>query len=286
MSRTQTLLKLGRVSNLPPVWSNALAGIVLATATAATPWSGDTYGLAAVILSLFYVAGMWLNDAFDAEIDARERANRPIPMGEIGRSTVFAVGSGMLGIAIALSFLLGPTAGMAGIALAAMIVLYDWIHKRTPLSPLAMGACRLLSYALAGLAVANLSTPVVLGAAGLFCYVVGVTYAARQEAYDRLEQAWPLGVLAIPFAYAAWQAAAGPVAIAAFAGFAACVIWSLRLLFRRKEGDVSRAVIYLIAGISFYDAVLIAANGSPALAGIAALCFFATLVLQRLAPGT
>lgn len=286
MTGARTLLKLGRVSNLPTVWSNALAGIVLAGAVISDQGSGQTYGLATVILSLFYVAGMWLNDAFDAGIDARERANRPIPLGEISRSTVFAVGGGMLGIATALGFVLGTAAGAAGVALAAMIVFYDWIHKRTALSPLAMGACRFLSYGVAALAVAGFSAPVLVGAAGLFCYVVGVTYAARQEAYDRLERAWPLGVLAIPLVYAGWQSAGGAVALALFAGFAACQMWSLRLLFRRREGDVSRAVVMLIAGISLYDAVLIAAYGSPVLAGMAVLCFAATLMLQRLAPGT
>ena len=33
-----------------------------------------------------YAAGMVLNDAFDAELDARERPERPIPSGRISRS--------------------------------------------------------------------------------------------------------------------------------------------------------------------------------------------------------
>ena len=87
----QTFLKLGRVSNLPTVWTNAIAGAVLAGVAPLTEIL--VVGLA---LTLFYVGGMWLNDAFDAEIDARERANRPIPMGQVKVSTVFAVGYAML----------------------------------------------------------------------------------------------------------------------------------------------------------------------------------------------
>ena len=97
MTDWQTALRLGRVSNLPTVWTNALAGGVLgATAARGTDpwWAALSILLAALALSLFYVGGMWLNDAFDAEIDAEERAERPIPSGAIERQTVF-LGGGM-----------------------------------------------------------------------------------------------------------------------------------------------------------------------------------------------
>ena len=61
-------LRLGRVSNLPTVWSNTLAGTVIA---GGEPWRLGTL-LAALGISLLYVAGMYLNDAFDREIDANE----------------------------------------------------------------------------------------------------------------------------------------------------------------------------------------------------------------------
>lgn len=286
MSGQRTALRLGRVSNLPTVWSNGLAGIVLSGGAIDDPWRISTYVWIVVLLSLFYVGGMWLNDAFDAEIDARERDSRPIPRGEIGRAMVFAVGFAMLGMAIAMGFIVGESVGLAGLVLAAAIVLYDWIHKRTALSPIFMGACRCLCYLLAALAAGGLSFPVLAGAAGLFCYVVGLTYAARQEAYDRIERAWPLGILAVPIVYAAWQTAGGLLAIALCAGFGGCVVWSLRLLLRRHQGDVSRAVVLMIAGISLYDAAVIASHGDSVTAGVAALCFVATVMLQRLTPGT
>ena len=33
---------------------------------------------------MFYIGGMYLNDAFDRDIDARERPERPIPSGHVG----------------------------------------------------------------------------------------------------------------------------------------------------------------------------------------------------------
>ena len=76
-------LGLGRVSNLPTVWTNMLTGVVLAGGTLddARAW------LLAAALSLFYIAGMYLNDAFDADIDAVERPERPIPAGRVRRSS-------------------------------------------------------------------------------------------------------------------------------------------------------------------------------------------------------
>jgi hypothetical protein len=85
-------LRLGRVSNLPTVWTNALAGIALA---GVSPWHWATLPAAAG-LSLTYVGGMYLNDAFDRGIDAQERPDRPIPAGQADPNTVFAIGFGLL----------------------------------------------------------------------------------------------------------------------------------------------------------------------------------------------
>lgn len=277
----QTILRLGRVSNLPTVWTNALAAAVLAGGAEAGPVL-----LAALALTLFYEGGMWLNDAFDAELDTRERAGRPIPQGEAGRGTVFAVGFALLAAGIGLAFVLGPTAGLAGLALAAAVVLYDWLHKRTVLSPVIMGATRFLSYAVGALAVGAFSGPALFGALGLFAYVIGLTYAAKQEAYDRIGRAWPLAVLALPALYGLGMAGLAPLPLVLALALIAVMGWAVRLLFRRLKGDVPRAVVTLIAGIALYDAVLIASTGQAALALLAVLGFGLTLVLQRVAPGT
>ena len=65
-----TFLRLGRVSNLPTVWSNALAGAALA---GAWPPDGRLVPLLAA-MTLAYTGGMFLNDAFDRDIDARASA--------------------------------------------------------------------------------------------------------------------------------------------------------------------------------------------------------------------
>ena len=85
-----TYLKIGRVSNLPTVWTNVLAGAFLSGHAADLP----TLRWVMLAITLFYTGGMYLNDAFDADIDALERPNRPIPSGQISAKAVSAIGCG------------------------------------------------------------------------------------------------------------------------------------------------------------------------------------------------
>jgi len=281
MIKLDVALRLGRVSNLPTVWSNALAGMVLAGGTI-----GTTYLMVGLALSSFYVAGMWLNDAFDAEIDKTIAPDRPIPAGEISRTFVFVGGVVFLIIGLGISAPLGAGPLIAGLALAVSVVLYDWAHKKTSLAPVIMGITRFLCYVVAALAVADRFDVVLLPALGLFAYIVGLTYAAKQEAFDRLERGWPLAVLAVPFLIVLWSGIGlGLVAVLAVA-FAVAVLVAMRFLFRRNKGDIKRAVILMIASISLLDAVWIAGAGQPMLALVAVLFFFTTLGLQRVASGT
>lgn len=284
-------LRLGRVSNLPTVWTNTLAGMVLAGAAGADPRLLPLL----VALSLFYTAGMYLNDAYDAEIDARERPERPIPSGAVSAETVSAAGFGMMALGLGVLLWvgygvsggtgLGPAFG--GLGLGAAIVLYNRRHKDNPLSPVLMGLCRVLVYVTAGLAVAY-ALPAALwtGALLLLCYLIGLTYVAKQETLGEVRNLWPLLFLAAPVVYAIAMAPHGMqnvVLCVVFIAWVAVALWFLR---RRQPGDVPRAVVSLIAGISLLDAVLIAAAGASALAWLAVAGFALTLALQRYVAGT
>jgi 4-hydroxybenzoate polyprenyltransferase len=178
-----TALRLGRVSNLPTVWTNVMAGMALGGA-ALRPSPVIAIALA---ISLFYVAGMYLNDAFDAAWDARHRPERPIPSGEASRGAVLAVGFALLAAGFALLFVVGGKEGaLGGAALAGLIVLYDAVHKKTFVAPAIMGACRAAVYVAAALAAgaAPLPARLVVGAALLLVYIVVVSMIARREATD------------------------------------------------------------------------------------------------------
>jgi 4-hydroxybenzoate polyprenyltransferase len=284
-------LRLGRVSNLPTVWTNTLAGIVLAGGSVADARTAPLL----LALSLFYVAGMYLNDAYDAGIDARERPERPIPSGLVSAETVFALGFGMMALGLALLVWVGygVAAGtglgplMGGLGLGAAIVLYDRRHKDNPLSPVLMGLCRVLVYVTAGLAVAYvLPSALLIGALLLLCYLIGLTYVAKQETLGEVRNLWPLLFLGAPVVYALARAVGGPgvaVLSLAFVLWVGLALWFLR---RRQPGDVPRAVVSLIAGISLLDAVLVASAGNLPVAWLAVAGFALTLALQRFVAGT
>ena len=281
--KLSTVLRLGRVSNLPTVTSNVLAAIALAGAHP----TRLTIALVCIALSLMYVAGMYLNDAFDRDIDRVERPERPIPSGEVTAAAVFDAGFALLagGIVLVGATALATGAGwkplVSAVALGSLIIFYDANHKQNPLSPLVMGLCRAGVYTTAALVVRpDLCVEVATGAALLVAYLIGLTYAARQENLSELPHMWPLAFLAAPFALAR---PGGTVSLAIYAAF---MLWVFRALVLLRARRIKPAITGLIAGISLLDALLAVNIGRPELAFVAIAAFAATTLLQRFVPGT
>ena len=144
MNRLRTFLILGRVSNLPTVWSNCLAGWWLG--------GGGNFKNLPLLLAgatFLYVGGMFLNDAFDTEFDRRHRKERPIPSGMIALDSVWRWGLAWLALGAVILLWPGKVTGGLGLALAFCIILYDAVHKLIPFSPVLMGLCRFFLYVLA-----------------------------------------------------------------------------------------------------------------------------------------
>ncbi len=289
--KLQTALQLGRVSNLPTVWTNTLAGVVLAGGAI----SGLGLGVMLVAFSLFYVGGMFLNDAFDAKFDATTRPERPIPRGIVSAAQVYRWGFAMMAGAIALLIWVGfgfaPRVGVApaiaGLLLAVTITLYDWNHKKNLFSPVVMGLCRVLVLVAAGFCVtAAPGAPLWVAAALMLCYLIGLTYVAKQENLGKVENLWPLIFLAAPVGYGGWLVAQNGGVLVFWLLFCGWMLVALWLLRRRAKGDIPRAVVSLIAGISLLDAMLIAGTGTLGLAVLALLGFGVTLFFQRYISGT
>jgi 4-hydroxybenzoate polyprenyltransferase len=279
-----TLLRLGRVSNLPTVWTNVLAGTVLAGGD----WRSGRAGLVLVAMSLFYTAGMYLNDYFDRAVDARERPARPIPAGEISAAAVAAAGAALLACAVALMATTGTMAAVVGLLLALFIVGYDVHHKDVPWAPLVMGGCRALVYCgAAATAAGAISTHVLFPALACAAYVAGITYAASRESTDKIGSLWPLVLLAAPLLPASVALLQGTLASAFYAALILWLACAVYLLVKRpRAGAVSRAVGWLIAGISLVDAAFLAGAGAIAAACWAVVGFAATLALHKQIAGT
>ena len=282
VSGWRTALKLGRVSNLPTIWSNVIAGSALVGGMA-LPW---VIGVS-VAISAMYVAGMFLNDAFDRNIDARERPERPIPSGEISAEAVIVIGMALLVVGVVGLASLNGHAGLSGLALAAAILLYDWQHKGNPAAPFVMGLCRALVYvAAASAAAASIGENVLLPAAALLTYIAGVTYTARLESVDKIGSLWPLALLAAPLCVGLTGSDFSLPAIIALVLLAICALRVAQLLRRRGAGDVSAAVAVLLAAISLNDALISSTTVVPYAPLACLACFGLTILLQRYIPAS
>jgi 4-hydroxybenzoate polyprenyltransferase len=280
-----TLLRLGRISNVPTVWTNVLAGSVIAGATLHL----DQIAVIVTAVTALYIGGMYLNDFFDREIDARDRPGRPISAGEIGAGTVALIGFGLLATGIALAIPFGLAAVVCVALLAAIIVLYDVWHKGNTLSPVIMGLCRALVYVGTGIATTGgASSATIIGAVTLAGHVAGITYAAKQENLDRAGNLWPLALLALPLVVALPSLFGGWSVGVAFLLLLVADTLAIRLLsIRPVPGSVPLAVSGLIAAICLVDALAIAlAGGGTWLIAISALGYPLTRLFQQSIPGT
>ena len=283
--RFRTLLILGRVSNLPTVWSNCLAGWWLGG-------GGNYWKLPCLLLgvSLLYTGGMFLNDAFDQEFDRLRRPERPIPSGKIAAALVWRYGLGLLAFGMLLLLFCGPLAAAGGVLLALFIVLYDFTHKIFTGSPWLMGACRFWVYVIAGATgAAGLNGFAIFGGAALALYVVGLSHVARQESTRARVPLWPLVLLAAPTILALLINAGGyrmpAICISIVLGL--WVVRCIRSIFLGGGTNVGWIVSNLLAGIVAVDWLAVAPQIQPWRSALVfPLLFGLTKWLQKYVPAT
>ena len=281
----QTLLRLGRVSNLPTVWTNVIAGATITNAAA----NLVDVALVGLAMTTFYMGGMYLNDFFDRDIDARERPGRPIHAGDISAGAVSAIGFALLAVGAALLARFGLLTVIWGLALAGAIVLYDTWHKGNVFAPVIMGLCRALVYLATGVAVSGeIRFALIAGAIALATHVIGLTYAAKQENLNEVGRLWPLAILAAPLLFALPGISSGWLVVIGCLLLCAADIAAVRLLAQRAAPDaVPRAVSMLIAAICLVDALAVALyGGGILLACICASGYLLTRLFQTVIPGT
>lgn len=155
--------------------------------------NGDLDGslaLAVVACVCFYAGGLVMNDLADEAEDLRDRPERPLPSGAVGRkaamvATVVLCASGVL--ALAATGRPGPP--IMGCVLVAAMAAYNFLTKRWPVAgAVNMGACRALSVLVGGIVgprasyAFGIAVPVAL-VFGLF--IASVTNLARHEVRGR-----------------------------------------------------------------------------------------------------
>lgn len=176
--------QLLRAGNVFTAISNVIAGYLIT--------QGDLQPIVPLLLlmlasALLYEAGMVLNDVFDAQLDAVERPERPIPSGRITPHTAAVVGWALLFLGVLAGGWAGYLVGnerpaLIAAALALCVVGYDAGLKATLLGPWVMGACRSLNVLLGAYGAATRwQTDALWYALAIGCYTVGLTYFAHSE---------------------------------------------------------------------------------------------------------
>lgn len=102
-------------------------------------------GLGWLLVSTFglYGGGVVFNDVFDAELDAEERPERPIPSGRASKWGAILAGATLLFVGVFAAFQVNRYAGFLAIAIGCGALLYDYRAKHSALwGPLFMGGCR------------------------------------------------------------------------------------------------------------------------------------------------
>ncbi|MBO0930564.1 UbiA-like protein EboC [Fibrella aquatilis] len=138
-------LQLMRPANLLTAAADILAGASLAPlAGLLSPFSsGQPVWLLVLSTIGLYGGGVVLNDVFDAQLDAVERPERPIPSGRVPVEQASALGVGLLALGITLAFFYGQTSGWLALLVAGLAVFYDRFGKHQSLfGPINMGLCR------------------------------------------------------------------------------------------------------------------------------------------------
>lgn len=275
----RTLFFLGRISNLPTVWSNVLVGWWLAGGG----FEGAIFLLLAGATSL-YLGGMYLNDACDRDFDRRYRKERPLPSGAITLPVLLVLSWGWM-LAGTIALLLLPIPVFLTLGLAASIVLYDFLHKKTSLSPLLMAACRLLLCLVAGAGAAGEVTWL-NGQHGLVlaAYIIALSYLARRESMPGSIAPWPYPLLVLPPFLFLFPLGETPIFLTLFP-ISLFLIWMIFTLWPREKRDIGQMVSRLLAGIILVD--LAALGGMNLFLSLFLLLFFlAALVMQRYIPAT
>ena len=150
-SKIFAYLQLTRPANVVTAVADIWAGFAIAGAwdAMATNWIyGDQdfwWNLLWLSLSTIglYGGGVAFNDIADAELDAIERPERPIPSGRVSKKGAIGMASLLLLGGIACAFQVNLWAGGLAVAVACCALLYDyWGKHQQVFGPINMGLCR------------------------------------------------------------------------------------------------------------------------------------------------
>ncbi|KAA9354983.1 UbiA-like protein EboC [Larkinella humicola] len=178
------LLRLTRPANLITSVADVMAGMAIAGYYMIPDADPGPVGWLCLSTVGLYGGGVVFNDVFDAELDAVERPERPIPSGQVSLGQATLLGSVLLLIGMVAAWMVNPTAGGLAIAISVASLVYDKFGKHNAIiGPLNMGLCRGLNLVL-GISVLPDQVPLwaSLGVIPIV-YIAAITMISRGEVH-------------------------------------------------------------------------------------------------------
>lgn len=281
-----------RPANIMTAISDVLAGAAIAMLYSGATIGGST--LAVLLLLVLaaiglYGGGVVFNDVFDAELDAKERPERPIPSGRVSVRSAALLGSMLFLLGVVAAALAGRISGAIAVTVVMMCLLYDkWAKHHGVAGPLAMGLCRGLNLLL-GISFATDAIGEAWFLAGIpVLYIAAVTTISRGEVHGG--QRTPLLLSAIGYAvvigliaYVGMSRGGGGFSIAMLVAFGLFVYPPLVKAIRSLAApDIGKSVKYGVLGLIFMNAAWTATTDEWGLTVVVLSLFPLSIWLSKL----
>lgn len=275
----KSILQLVRAPNGLTALSNILAASVIASA-------GQINSSVTILIfaSLaFYYGGMALNDCFDYKEDLAERANRPLPSGQIPLKMGWLFGLGLMATGLLLSAHFSwPNLipFYVGFALAACILLYNSVLKEGLAGSIMMGFCRYFNWLLGASFIVftfqsneqALPQSVYLLALPIWFYITGLTFLSKQETQAKNRNAlWLTSGLLLATAASLFMLlfyVLGDSIQIKLIGSGLIVVWLILMLkrlvplwFNFTPDNIQKMIMFMIIGVIPLDALMLAISG-------------------------
>ncbi len=140
--------------------------------------------LIALVISTMglYSGGVVLNDVFDAELDAVERPERPIPSGAVSLKKAALLGVFLLLIGIGAAFQASVLSGVIALFISVLVAMYNAYGKHQMVfGPLNMGACRGMNVLLGVSAIPAMVSELWFISLISILYIAAITMISRGE---------------------------------------------------------------------------------------------------------
>lgn len=189
-------LQLTRPANVVTAVADILAGFAIA-GTGYVLVSFDTQSdffidLAWLVLSTIglYGGGVAFNDVFDADLDALERPERPIPSGRASTKSAAIMAFLLLAMGVIVAAQVSVLSGILALSVAICAVVYDyWGKHQTILGPINMGLCRAGNLLLGVSVMPNLVEEYAFLGLIPLVFVAAITMISRGEVHGKNRKA-------------------------------------------------------------------------------------------------